>query len=100
MPIGVVWQDENGNTLEAFYGLPLTLGVVENAPASSVCLRFIDPFGDTTFNQQQVEVLARELSDWANRTPEPGLSQLLEFIEHRRVKCTLTSSSSATRTLC
>lgn len=28
---------------------------------NTVCLRFIDPFGDTTFNQRQLPILASEL---------------------------------------
>ena len=29
----------------------------------SVCLRFIDPYGDATFNQLQLPLLLRELKD-------------------------------------
>jgi hypothetical protein len=30
--------------------------------ANTVCLKFIDPFGDTIFNQKQIPILADELS--------------------------------------
>ncbi len=33
------------------------------AVRNSVCLRFIDEYGDTTFNQLQIPVLLKELQD-------------------------------------
>lgn len=40
-------------------GLPLV--VLEQAPATSACVRFIDPYGDTLFNQFQLPILVEEL---------------------------------------
>jgi hypothetical protein len=36
----------------------------------TICLRFIDPYGNTVFNRAQAEVLARELSEIRNQLDE------------------------------
>ncbi len=59
------WEDENGDIIEAYKGeqgrffslLPL------HAEGSTVCLKFIDPYGDTTFNQIQIPYLLAELEE-------------------------------------
>src|SRR4051812_8468917 len=66
MAIDVEWQDENGETLSRYDG-PIIDGLLpEHAPAGSCCLRFIDPYGDTTFNGLQVAVLEEELASLVN----------------------------------
>ena len=35
---------------------------------SSICLRFIDPYGDTTFNQGQIPILIKELETAVENT--------------------------------
>jgi hypothetical protein len=63
MGIDVELQDERGSTL-ARVGDPgsvLVQVLPDENDASFVCLRFIDPYGDTTFNQHQVRVLIGEL---------------------------------------
>ncbi len=37
-------------------------------PTVSACLRFIDPYGDTTFNQLQIPVLINELESAVRST--------------------------------
>jgi len=39
----------------------LTAKVVAASEPTSRCLRFVDPYGDTTFNSLQLPVLAQEL---------------------------------------
>ena len=62
MAIDVEWQDEQGKRLARYEGPPIDGRLPERAPASSSCLRFIDPYGDTTFNPAQVAALAEELA--------------------------------------
>ena len=49
------------------------------------CLRFIDPHGDTVFNQAQLPVLLAELRALSGRLPErelaPVLRELVAFVQ-------------------
>ena len=62
MAIDVEWQDERGKQIARYNGPPVDGRLPECAPSSSVCLRFINPYGDTTFNEAQVAVLEQELA--------------------------------------
>ena len=61
------WENENGGLIEAHLdGIWLVFemmppGALEGPLKESFCLRFIDPYGDTTFNQLQIPVLVSEL---------------------------------------
>jgi hypothetical protein len=66
MAIDVEWQDENGNALSRYDGPLIDGRLSERARAGSCCLRFIDPYGDTTFNAEQVAVLEEELASLAS----------------------------------
>jgi hypothetical protein len=66
MGIDAQLQDEGGGIIEAALdpGSLVTklidgIGELKN----TVCLRFIDPYGDTTFNQLQIPVLLDEISN-------------------------------------
>jgi hypothetical protein len=86
MPIDVEWQDESGTVLARYDG-PFLYGTdLNDAPPKSVCLRFIDPHGDTTFNQWQIEVLADELSALASQSSVDSLRSVANFIEQARGK--------------
>jgi hypothetical protein len=82
--IDVHIQDESGNTIAQYEGPPLGLHFLKLAPASSACFRFIVPWGDATFNEEQTRVLKSELQDAASRTTEPArlreLRALQEFL--------------------
>ena len=45
------------------------------------CLRFIDPYGDTTFNYLQAEVLSSELSIVAERVETPEARAAVEAVQ-------------------
>jgi hypothetical protein len=49
--IGLRRESESGTVLAEFRLEGIDTRIVERAPDSSVCLRFIDPYGDTIFNQ-------------------------------------------------
>ena len=94
----VIWQDEHGEELGRLDdpGVPPELLASEEKLLTSACLRFIDPYGDTVFNQLQLGQFLIELE-----TLRPGitdlrlrrsLDQLLTFLRpcatqvHRYVK--------------
>jgi len=63
MGIDLQWEGENGDVLGR---LSDEHNLVEQIIAASkeektACLRFIDPYGDTVFNQFQIAVLLEEL---------------------------------------
>ncbi len=72
----VVWQDENGVELESFvepgYDTRLTQ---PRWMEGTACLRFVDPYGDTIFNQLQIPVLIEELEAVAGRSDEADLAE-------------------------
>jgi hypothetical protein len=63
MGIDLRWEDERGKKLDEvadprdYLGLALSL----SDQKETSCLRFIDPYGDTVFNQWQIPVLIAEL---------------------------------------
>jgi hypothetical protein len=61
MAIEIQWRDENQVVLGTYEGPDLPMGVIDGAHNASTCLRFIDPYGDTVFNQRQLPVLIAEL---------------------------------------
>jgi hypothetical protein len=85
----VVWQDENGEELGRFDdpGFLPELLPMEDEPPTTACLRFIDPYGDTIFNQLQLAELLRELEARRPRVTDlrvrRGLDQLLAFLRPR-----------------
>lgn len=56
-------RDESGDVLaRAFDEGAIARARVSFGDSSSVCVRFIDPYGDTVFNPQQARILSVELS--------------------------------------
>jgi hypothetical protein len=88
MPIGVEWQDENGRVLARYEGPLLHARLFDHAEQNQACLRFIDPYGDTTFNQLQLPTLLAELESLgADRDLGEHLvviRALLAFLEQAR----------------
>jgi hypothetical protein len=62
LAIDVAWQNENGERLSRYDGPLIDGRLPERAPPNSSCLRFVDPYGDTTFNAAQVAALEKELA--------------------------------------
>jgi hypothetical protein len=63
MPKDVFWQDERGEILEKCDTWFSPWGYINHPQEldGTCCLRFIDEYGDTTFNQWQIPVLIQEL---------------------------------------
>jgi hypothetical protein len=85
MAIDVEWQDERGEQIARYDGPAIDGRLPERAPSTSACLRFIDPYGDTTFNDAQVAVLEQELAAIDGSDDVAGQARsLLSFV--RRVQ--------------
>lgn len=56
---------------------------------SSICLRFVDLYGDTVFNRLQLEFLIRELESTIAKATDP------EVVEHGQAMVALARKSSA-----
>jgi len=84
--IGVLRETEDGEVIARFdKGGSIDLRIVRDAPDTSCCLRFIDPYGDMVINHIQLPVLTSELVELSKRSSDPGLKhsirKLVEFLE-------------------
>ena len=63
MGVDLIWQDENGKVLEEIPDPKMCIAtlVFTLDLADTICLRFIDPYGHTAFNQRQIPTLIAEL---------------------------------------
>ena len=92
MGIDLQWITESGEVLERVLDPQNTLSkIVDAAPnvEETICLRFIDPYGDTIFNRAQMEVLREELLS----VPESALDT--EASEHKKKIVELTTKAEA-----
>jgi len=76
MAIDVEIQDENGASIARYHGPPLGHPFTKLAPPGSACFRFILPWADATFNEEQIKVLKDELQDAARDCPAARLAEL------------------------
>jgi len=63
MGINVIWQDESGNEIAQIPDPDMMVSrlVLHTNLSGTTCLKFIDPYGDTIFNQRQIPTLIEEL---------------------------------------
>ena len=85
MPISIRIEDEHGvREGEPWWNVRST-AVLVGEHAGTCCLRFIDPYGDTIFNQAQIPVLLAELRALSKRVSDPELVAILvevsQFVE-------------------
>lgn len=92
MGIDLSWVDEHGGLLGGIddpHNLTHQL-LAQTSEESSRCLRFIDPYGDTIFNQGQIRVLEAELrslpAQALNLQAEVHRKEILAVIESARGK--------------
>jgi hypothetical protein len=80
----VLWQDENGVELGSFVEPGYDTRLIQPSwTEGTSCLRFVDPYGDTTFNQLQIPVLIAELKEVAARADgdlAASVRRLIEFL--------------------
>jgi hypothetical protein len=86
--IEVAWVDETQkkiHVIEDPNGYLTALFTSDLSTLAPTCLRFVDPWGDTTFNQSQIPVLLAELRAVASATVQPELNahieQLVDLVE-------------------
>jgi hypothetical protein len=71
-------ETERGEVIADFDTNGIDVRIVEQAPATSVCLRFIDPYGDTILNQMQLPTLISELEQLRESATEHDLRENIE----------------------
>lgn len=86
--IGLRREGEGGDQITNFVWEGLPLQVLDLAPPDSVCVRFIDPYGETVFNQLQLPVLIEELEAIHRRSSDASfrehLGAVLKFLSASR----------------
>lgn len=79
MGIDARWVDEHGDELDVVFDeRAIVREIVAAAGSASACLRFVDPYGDTLFNQAQIEALFDELTWMERERLSPPARQQLE----------------------
>jgi hypothetical protein len=88
MPLAVQIQDENGQRIGDLWWHPRSTALLVHPDSDTTCVRFVDPYGDTTFNQLQLPILLEEIARLAKEAPDDAargaLLSLLEFLEGAR----------------
>jgi hypothetical protein len=86
MGIDLRWEDERGEKLADLSdsGFLVARFLPPLDASDFPCLRFVDPAGDTVFNQAQIRQLVWELERLSSRKYEPKVEQhllaVLEFV--------------------
>ena len=63
MGVDAVWKDEFGKERGRVSDPSMLMSqIATGRPEDTVCLRFIDPYGDTVFNQRQIPGVIEELT--------------------------------------
>ncbi len=78
--MGLQRQSETGEVLAHFGDEGIDPRIVSLAAPSTACLRFIDPYGNTIFNQLQLPVLAGELLTMRETSADEGLRSQLDRV--------------------
>lgn len=81
MGIEVAWVDETHEKIHAIedpQGCLTLLFTSDLSTLAPTCLRFVDPWGDTIFNQSQIPVLLAELRAVASASTQPELRAHIE----------------------
>lgn len=85
MSLTVEIQDEHGLREGEAWWHPRSSAFLVDEHPGTCCLRFIDPYGDTTFNQSQLRVLIEELRNLRDRVADSEgvevLDGLLRFLK-------------------
>lgn len=85
--IGLRRESESGAVLAMFEPDGIPLEILDLAPSDSACARFIDPYGDSVFNQLQLPVLIEELRAMSGRGSslfDERLLWTIAFLEESR----------------
>ena len=82
MTLDIYWEDENCGIIEGCPSRFSLWGYINNMQEldGTCCLRFIDAYGNTTFNQSQIPVLIGELESLLPKSKNPGARDSLESL--------------------
>ncbi len=82
MALDVFWQEEDGDTIERcpIWYKPGEYVIDVREFENTVCLKFIDDYGDTTFNQVQIPVLIEELESLLPKAKDAEARLALETL--------------------
>jgi hypothetical protein len=81
--IDVRIENENGRPTSSFDDPPSAALLIDHATAATHCLQYIDPYGDTIFNANQVSRLCEEIASVAvqvSPSERPRLERLIAFL--------------------
>ncbi len=90
MGIDLQWEDENGTRIDEVLDPQMHIShlVLQIDLTETTCLRFIDPYGDTTFNRLQIPTLIEELKFVLPTVSDGGmkdhLRRVIELAEKSR----------------
>ena len=87
MGVDLEWQDENGESLGGVRDSrnEFSRALSSEDLAGTTCLRFIDVYGDSLFNQLQIPDLTREMRQLAkNAGASLTLSGMIDMAERAR----------------
>src|SRR5437879_6092020 len=84
--INIVMQDEHGCDLSERINVRSSL-VAKNGEVQFVCLRFVDPYGDTVFNRIQMEFVLKDLDLLESQNQKEEDRSLIEEIKTLCLRC-------------
>jgi ABC-type iron transport system FetAB ATPase subunit len=88
MGLTIVLEGENGNEIESIDDNDLLQSIIPDYnDKGSYCLRFVDLYGDTTFNNLQIPELISELEQKLRDTKSNTTKDLIENILRLSHKC-------------
>lgn len=82
MGVDLRWEDENGKRIDEIPDPQMCIShlVLNTDLAGTTSLRFIDPYGDTTFNQLQIPILIEELQGVLEQVRDDGIRDHLRRV--------------------
>jgi hypothetical protein len=82
MALDIVWEDEKGEMLEKCPSWFSCWDYVSSPDdlQDTCCLRFLDDYGDTTFNQIQIPILLAELESLLPKSKDAAARNSLESV--------------------
>jgi len=90
MGVDLRWENENGRPIEEIPDPQMCIShlLLKTDLAETTCLRFIDPYGDTAFNQRQIPTLIEELKSALEKSQDnqikDHLRRVIELAEKSR----------------
>jgi hypothetical protein len=90
MGVDLRWESENGRPIEEILDPQMCIShlVLKTDLTRTTCLRFIDPYGDTMFNQLQIPILIDELQSILKKVQDnqirDHLRRVIELAEKSR----------------